>query len=388
MKYTFYILSCLMMVSISSTFAQSDEILSLEHDGETRSYRLHFPPQYTGSESLPLVFNLHGNTSNALQQELYSKFSDVSDTEGFILCHPDGMPIQGGVGNTWNVGFSGGSTADDAGFLNAIIDELHSNYNIDLTRVYSTGMSNGGYMSYKMACEFTDRIAAIASVTGSMVPSELTNCSPTRAIPIMQIHGTADPTVPYQGASWTTGIESLVDWWVATNGCMDGPFVTDIPDMDPDDGCTAERYEYTSCTNNVTVEFYKITDGGHTWPNAAIDIASSGPTNRDIDASTLIWDFFKQYQLGVNSPVSENITKNVSVDVFPNPTEDVISLETKEISMLGFSLYNMLGQKVYVHTFQNQTKYTDIPMADFPKGTYLLKVETKDGFIVEKVVKQ
>lgn len=377
-----------MMVSISSTFAQSDLILGLAHDGQTRSYRLHLPSQYTGSESLPLVFNLHGNGSNAIEQELYSQFVPVSNSEGFILCHPDGMPIPGGTGNTWNVGFQGGSTADDVGFLNAIIDALHSEYNIDLTRVYSTGMSNGGYMSYKLACESTDRIAAIASVTGSVVPLELTNCSPSTAIPVMQIHGTADPVVPYAGAVWTTGIESLVDWWVTENGCMDGPSVTDVPDTNTSDDSTVEHYEYTSCTNNVAVEFYKITNGGHTWPGAPINIPGAGATNKDISATTLIWDFFKQYQLGVATPVSEVIAENISIAVFPNPTEDVVYLEVKDASMLGFSLYNMLGQEVYSHTFPNQTKDTNIPMANFPKGSYLLKVKTEDGFVVEKIVKQ
>lgn len=385
MKYALHLLLLFMTIPLSTVFAQTNVSLSMEHDGETRDYRIRLPPQYTGTESLPLVFNLHGNTSNAFEQELYTSFSSVADAEGFIVCHPDGMPIVGGSGNTWNVSFQGGSTADDVGFINKIIDELHSEYNVDLTRVYSTGMSNGGYMSYKLACELTDRIAAIASVTGSMVPIELTNCAPSAAIPVMQIHGTADPVVPYLGVSWSTGIEDLVDAWVEKNACMEGPFVTDIPDSNTADDSTVEHYEYTSCTNNVQVEFYKITNGGHTWPDAALDLPTAGATNRDINASQIIWDFFKQYQLGVALPVSEEIADDITIDIFPNPTRNEIFIETKETTILAYTLYNMLGQKVLENDFESSNI---IPVSHLNKGTYLLKVETEDGFITEKIVKE
>jgi polyhydroxybutyrate depolymerase len=386
MKYTlltFLLASCLF---ISNSYAQTDLQLTLEHDGETRNYRLHLPPQYMDGASLPLVLNLHGNTSNAVQQEIYTQFVPLSNQEGFIVCHPDGLPIPGGTGNTWNVSFQGGADTDDTGFLNALIDQLSLDYGIDLNRVYSTGMSNGGYMSYKLACELTDRIAAIASVTGSMIPSELSNCSPTRTIPVMQIHGTADPVVPYVGAAWTTSIESLVDWWVAHNGCMDGPATTDVPDTNTDDGSTAQLYEYTSCNDGTKVEFYKITNGGHTWPEGLVE-TGAGNTNRDFNATAVIWEFFSQYQLDGTSPIS-NIAKDIEMNIAPNPAKDFVTIQIENVQISNVELYNILGELVYEQQLEGNDNHAEISVSNLSKGTYILKVNTEKGFVTEKFVKQ
>ncbi|MGK0391205.1 MAG: polyhydroxybutyrate depolymerase [Maribacter sp.] len=384
MKYTLLIFLLANCLFISSSYAQTDLQLTLEYDGITRDYRIHLPPQYTGGVSLPLVLNLHGNTSNAVQQEFYTQFVPLSNEKGFIVCHPDGLPIPGGTGNTWNVSFQGGADTDDTGFISALIDRLHIDYDIDLTRVYSTGMSNGGYMSYKLACE-TNRIAAIASVTGSMVPSELANCSPIRATPIMQIHGTTDPVVPYEGAVWTTGIESLVDWWVAHNGCMDGPAITDVPDINTDDGCTAELYEYTSCDDGTKVEFYKITNGGHTWPEGLVE-TGAGNTNRDFNASAIIWEFFSQYQFVGATSVS-NIAKDLEMNIAPNPAKDLVTIQIEGVHILSVELYNILGELVYNQQLEGNYN-VEIPVSNLSKGTYILKVNTEKGIVSEKLVKQ
>lgn len=391
MKYTLLIFLLVNCFLITSVFAQTDLELTLEHDGVTRDYRLHLPTQYMDGDNLPLVFNLHGNTSNAFQQEFYTQFNVLADQENFIVCHPNGLPIPGGADviggteNTWNVSFQGGADTDDTGFLNALIDQLYLDYDIDLTRVYSTGMSNGGYMSYKLACELTDRIAAIASVTGSMVPVELDNCSPTRTMPVMQIHGTTDPVVPYDGAIWTTGMEPLVDWWVAHNGCMDGPAVTDIVDSNTDDGCTAELYEYTSCEDGVKVEFYKITNGGHTWPNGLIE-TGAGNTNRDFDATAVIWEFFSQYQLDDASPVS-NIAKGIEMRISPNPVKSIVNIEVDDVKILHVTLYNIMGELVYEQELEGGDN-AEILMSNLSKGTYILKVGTDEGIISNKLLKQ
>lgn len=386
MKYTllfFLLASCFF---ISSSYAQTDLQLTLEHDGITRDYRLHLPPQYTDGASLPLVLNLHGNTSDAIQQELYTQFVPVADQEGFIVCHPDGLDSPSGTGNTWNVSFPSSPNTDDAGFLNALIDQLYLDYNIDLTRVYSTGMSNGGYMSYKLACEITDRIAAIASVTGSMVPTEFNNCSPSRTIPVMQIHGTADAVVPYAGANWSVGIEEVVNWWVAHNGCSDSPVVTDIPDTNTTDGSTAELYEYTSCNDGTKVEFYKITNGGHTWPSGLIDIPGGGSTNKDFNATAVIWEFFSQYQLDEASSVN-NIAKGLEVRIAPNPARESVSIQIENVEISKVELYNILGELVHQQVMDGNDN-TMIPVSHLDKGTYILKVNTDKGIVSEKLIKQ
>ncbi|MEL6972721.1 MAG: PHB depolymerase family esterase, partial [Bacteroidota bacterium] len=155
---------CLMLVP--NSYGQQIINSSIQFDDLERTYLLYVPPSYTGDESVPLVLNFHGYTSNSGEQFFYSDFRAVADLNNFLVVHPQGT--QDSEGNThWNVGW-GGSTVDDVGFTAALIDSLAAEYNINPERIYSTGMSNGGFMSYQLACELSDRIAAIASVTGTM----------------------------------------------------------------------------------------------------------------------------------------------------------------------------------------------------------------------------
>ncbi len=387
MEYRCTIIILLGLFSTLMTNAQQNVIGTIEHDGLTRDYRLRLPPQYEEGVSLPLVFNLHGNTSNAIQQEAYTNFNVVADAEGFIVCHPDGTDIPGGTGKTWNVNFPGsGNTTDDAGFLNALIDEFHAEYGIDLTRVYSTGMSNGGYMSYKMACDYPNRIAAIASVTGSMVPLEVANCDPMRAMPVMQIHGTNDPVVPYGGAAWTTDVETVVEWWVSNNNCMDGPAVTDIPDTNTGDGCTAELYEYTGCDESTRVEFYKITNGGHTWPNGLIDLPGSGNTNRDFTASEVIWEFFSQFQLPASVPTTD-LGNEVELTLAPNPSNGIVRMDVDEVRIQSVSVYNLLGEQLLTKNWEQESLSYRLDISHLSPGTYMVQMGTDKGILTEKIVK-
>ena len=140
----------------------------------------------------------------------YTNFNYISDTAGFIVVYPEGTLLQGST--HWNVGgWITGSTTDDVGFSISLLDSISNEYNIDATRVYSTGMSNGGYMSFLLACQMSDKIAAIASVTGSMTPQTYNVCNPQHPTPILQIHGTSDQTVPYLGdPTWTKSIDDIL----------------------------------------------------------------------------------------------------------------------------------------------------------------------------------
>ncbi|RMF00022.1 MAG: hypothetical protein D6772_06880, partial [Bacteroidetes bacterium] len=155
-----------------AAYSQERIIGRITHDGLEREYRLYVPAAYDGQSPWPLVFNFHGFTSNAAQQEIYSNMNTVADTAHFLVCYPEG------IGNAWNVGWSFGSTADDVGFVDALIDSLSLAYELDAGRIYACGMSNGGFMSYRLACERSNRFAAIASVTGSMTRNY--DCEPTR----------------------------------------------------------------------------------------------------------------------------------------------------------------------------------------------------------------
>jgi polyhydroxybutyrate depolymerase len=337
------ILNILLFLLLAGSLSAQNTISgTLMSGGLTREFILYVPAAYTGNTAVPLVFNLHGYTSNNLEQLFYADFRPIADTANFLIVLPNGtLDAQGN--RFWNT-FLGNSNVDDVGFMRDLLNYLQTNYNIDANRVYSTGMSNGGFLSYSLACEMNDRITAIASVTGSMIQSRLNACNPQRPVPVMEIHGTADNTVPYNGLPNATfvSIPSLVNAWVGFNNCDPTPTITQVPNTNTTDGCTAERQLYSGGEKGSTVEHYKINGGGHTWPGSAFVI---GVTNLDINACKEIWRFFRQYKLdqlsATNSPeyLAENWT------AYPNPVQDVLVLESKnERAVQRVLVFDALGR--------------------------------------------
>ncbi len=365
----FLLLFCLNTTTYAQSFNET-----MPHDGMTRSYRIHLPPDYSPNSVLPLVLNFHGLGSNAQEQEIYSQFSPVADTAHIIVVYPEG------IDNLWNVGFGG--TTDDVGFTNDLIDTLHARYNIDLESVFSTGMSNGGYMSYKLACELTGRIQAIASVTGSMVPSQLAACNPSEQIPVMQIHGTADPTVAYNGSTFGAPIEDVVAFWVGHDNCEPVTAV-DVEDIDMTDGCTAERFDYLTCDGDNEVVFYKIDQGGHTWPGSPIVI---GSTCQDFDASDEIWKFFYKYR-SPNVMVSNNdITSANEIKVTPNPFSDELTINLPTQDLVAINVLDLNGKIVKTVVERNTEMLVD--MQSFVSGIYFIQAVYENEIAMKKVVKQ
>jgi len=290
--------------------SQEVTIENMSYDGLERSYILYVPTSYSEDIPTSLVLNLHGYSSNAGQQMIYSDFHTIADSEGFILIHPEGTVNDIGF-QFWNVGEE--NQIDDIGFLSNLIDIVASEYNINTDRVYSMGMSNGGFMSYQLACQLSNKIAAIASVTGSMNEIQLTSCNPERPIPVMQIHGTADLTVLYQGNSmWgISSIDNVVSYWTSQNECQTEPIFNNIPDINGIDLCTAEHYVYPNGINGSSVELYKIINGGHTWPGATIPLVGNN-TNQDFNASEKIWEFFNKYD--INGLINEDVKIQESIE--------------------------------------------------------------------------
>ena len=313
--------------------AQNATTETLIHDNIERSYILYVPSSYDGANSVPLVLNLHGYSSNAGQQMIYSKFYEIADIEGFILIHPEGTINNLGE-QFWNI--ADFSEIDDVGFLSALIDTVSGEYNINTNRVYAMGMSNGGFMSYQLACELSDKIAAIASVTGSMLADQIMSCSPNRPVPVMQIHGTADQIVLYEGEplSGIVSIDDVVSYWVSFNNCYSEAFLSIIPDNNTFDLSTVEHYVYDGGNNDSSVEFYKVINGGHTWPGAEIPLFGNN-TNQDFNASQEIWGFFNKYNINglidTNSNIQERETKKKKLKSI-----DILGRETNN---KGFQLY-------------------------------------------------
>lgn len=263
---------------------------SITVNNVNRSYLLYVPSSYTRESSMPLVFNFHGLGSNGFEQMVYGDFRNLAEQEGFIIAHPNGTTFLGFT--HWNVGgFTEGSPTDDVGFTDALLSEISTNYNINADRVYATGMSNGGYMSFLLGCQMNDKFAAIASVTGTMTVDTYDECMPSDPMPVLQIHGTADATVSYEGTEpWNKSITDALNYWVNINNCDPTPSVTRVPDFNPNDDDFIDHYVFAGGTNGAVVEHYKINNGTHSWPGTAVGVA-----NRTINASELVWEFFSRY---------------------------------------------------------------------------------------------
>ena len=337
------ILTLLMMQF--SAIAQQTIYESITHDGMQREYILYVPENYTGDMPVPLVLNFHGYGSNAGEQMWYGDFRSIADTSGFLIIHPQGTLFNGIT--HWNVGgWTIGSTTDDVGFVDALLDSISVDYNIEPTRIYATGMSNGGFMSFLLACQLSEKIAAIASVTGSMTPETYYNSNPLHPTPILQIHGTADDVVPYNGEVWTLPIDDVLQYWVDYNNCNTTPIITALPDIDPNDGSTVEYIVYYGGDNSVSVEHYKVIDGGHTWPGTEY----GGPgTNYDIDASVEIWKFFSKYDINglIGTTDIEALVENdLKLTIYPNPTKSYINIEINFTEPLEYELFSPLGKRM------------------------------------------
>lgn len=349
--------------------AQTTLVDSIISGGIYRSYRLYIPAVYSSANQTPLVINLHGYTSNAQQQQLYSNFMPIADTANFLMVYPNGTYNSGQ--RFWNAGMSS-LLVDDIGFISHLIDSLKTQYNIDLNSVYSTGMSNGGFMSHTLACELSNRIAAIASVTGSIFTTQYGSyCHPTRPVPAMQIHGTADPTVPYAGntAQGMMPVDSVVKYWVVKNGCNTTPVFSNVPNSNTGDGCTAEHYVYKNGNSGSTVELYKVIGGAHTWPGSPYVL---GVTNQDFNASVEIWRFFRKYKLNTLTSVSTLNKKQHSLLVYPNPATDVLTINTTDhSSIVSYTITDVLGKVVLSET----TSGNAISVKGLNAGVYVLSVK-------------
>ena len=294
------------------------------------------------------------------------------------------------IGNTyWNANWGG--SVDDVSFTEALLNELSSSYNVNQEKVYSTGMSNGGYFSYYLACNLSNRIAAIASVTGAMTKGTPATCSPQHATPVMEIHGDADGTVPYNGGALNESTQDGLDYWINYNNANTTPIFSAVPNINTSDNCTAEHYVYKNGNNCVEVEHYKILNGGHTWPGAPINIGS-GATNHDINASLLIWEFFLKYDIHgkincVPTAVNE-IAKN-EFNIYPNPAQSSLKLNYySQSSNVTIDLLNYSGavEARFLKELTAGNTEIVIPIDGLEAGMYIIRINDKNKFSYGKVI--
>lgn len=280
------------LVSFSNLYAQI-ETGSFDFENQTRQYGVFLPKNYDDTDSFPLVIYLHSYGWTPEQGMNYTGLNSIADKFNFIIAYPYAKP-------NWNSGIEENSKwptpqNNDVGFIDAMIDTLSSNYNINLDRIYACGFSNGGFMAYKLACVLGHRFAAIASVGGVISNNTMAVCDTLSTMPILHIHGTKDSFVPIEGKDGWKTIDKTLNYWVNINNCVQID-TTNIPDINNMDGCTVEKISFTSCSDNNNIIFYKIINGGHSWPGATKDLKWAAPRNMDINAGVVIWDFFKDYK--------------------------------------------------------------------------------------------
>jgi len=312
------------------SYAQYD---TLNYDDIDRTYLLHVPASYDGLSAVPLVVALHPFGNNASGFQSMTGFSDKADLANFIVVYPNGTDA------SWNGGKCCGSAmtngVDDVGFVSALIETLSAHYNIDSTRIYATGFSNGSIMAYRLAAELSDKIAAIAAASGQMMLDE---CNPVRAIPIMHLHALDDATVPYEGGSASgyvfPSVESVIDIWVEINGCE-----TESDTIINNDDLMVRKW--AALSSNADIVLYTRPTGGHSWPTGTVSATDS------------IWDFFDAHPMDPSTGIPDNsnaIKDFVLRQNYPNPfnAATIIRFTTPEPERVELKVFDLLGNEVAV----------------------------------------
>lgn len=283
---------------------------SIVVDGLVRTYLLHLPPWYNGTQSLPLVIALHGGggTADSMVKLTRGGLNELADERGFIVVYPNAVERHWNDGRNLSVYRSQRENVNDVAFISALIEHLADEYGVDQTRVYVVGMSNGALMAHRLACEIPSRIAAIAAVAGSMPVNLVSACPPSSRVSVMMINGLSDPLVPWGGGPIRFGdmelgevisVEEAALLWAGRGNCT---LICDrvyLPDTDPHDGTRVWKRVFKNNTTGVEVVLYGVDGGGHTWPGGYQYLPESiiGKTCRDVDANEIIWEFFQRHTL-------------------------------------------------------------------------------------------
>lgn len=378
------LLSCIIFLAFN-LFGQQQLNRTLFFDGQNRSFIVYVPSSYDGSTQVPLVFNFHGGGGTSSDFINYENdMRPISDTANFIAVYPQAAvdPIDGS--NSWL--HKTPTTHNDVNFIEAIIDTLSNDYNIDNDRVYACGYSEGGLFSYELGCRLNNRIASFASVSGSMLTESYRldngfgSCSPIHPTAVLLIPGTSDGSFHsmYNGFQpYYLSVNEITTYWANHNNTNLNPTITSLPNSNTSDGSTVEKRIWENGDNCVAVQELKVINGDHDWPG------SSG--NMDINASQEIWKFVSKYDINglINCGSTDITTTNdVEFKIFPNPTSNIIYLNNLNKNSSNFQIFSSIGKLVMNGAINSISLSIDI--SDLKPQLYILKI---DG-ITYKIIKE
>jgi polyhydroxybutyrate depolymerase len=372
-------------------FGQTNITGSIIHQTYQREYSVHLPTGFNLSTQRALVLNLHGGSGNMISAQGFSLMNPVADQNNFVVVYPQGYGIASS-GYSWADGRNTSADQagiDDVGFIDNLISYLVTTYNIDTNRIYICGFSNGGFMLQRLACQLSGRFAAMASLGSSMDTNLYQNCNPSKPIPFAFFNGTSDPQVPYGGGPMQNpqvtpivSVETTINFWKTKNNCQITNPVVIIPDTFTTDNSTAELYTFTDCNCNANIKFYKLINGGHTWPGVyvASQAAVLGNTNRDINASNELWSFFNSHTLCSTLGLEEQTTQS-KVSIFPNPVKNKLNINVSDNNEILIN--TIYGQEVIRLQNKNQ-----IDVSSLAKGIYILTVVQEGNTHIQKFIKE
>jgi polyhydroxybutyrate depolymerase len=351
-----------------SSFAMSQvSSESFVWDGQTREYNLYIPSSYSVGDTVPLVFCLHGMGDTG-PNFMNTGFNTVADTANFIAVYPTALIDRFFNATAWNCGTGNNPTVDDPGFFYALIDTINKNYPIDMNRIHATGFSLGGFMSNRMACEMSDKIASIASVSGTIGVN--ITCAPSRPVPMMHMHGTNDNTIAWDGTFNSfqvgQGVDTMIETWKTINNCPGTATQTALPDI-ASDGYTIDHFDYSPCDEGSEVELYKINGADHVWMF----------TNNDVDSRVEIWRFFHRNPMPPATPVLDvagpaPINK---IQLTPNPASELVNIVGLDRS--GFpaqlGIYDLSGRSLITQHISSDADL-QVDLLNLETGMYILRL--------------
>jgi len=367
---------------LSVSFAQSYISETIQYDGETREYDIYVPAIYNDTIQVPLIFNFHGGGGDIAGQIAIADMSSMADTANFIAVYPQALPDPNDGGST-NWIHKDPTTVDDVFFIDALIDSLSTDYQIDQSRVYACGYSLGGEFTYEIACRLNNRIASIAAVARTMGVYQYETCSPVHPSGILTILGTDDPISDYNGVWWGDiqyylSADEVHEYWTNHNNCNAEPIVTPLPDIDPGDGSTVERHKWADASGCTYVEHLLVLGGGHDWPG------SFG--NMDINATEEVWKFVSRYDLnglidcGSMSINESNIPEKIYA-AYPNPFNKTLTIEIDIQGVTEFTIYSIIGETVL--TGQLNSNITAVDLTSFPPNIYVLNIDNQSTRLIK-----